>query len=197
MGICSIAGCGRPAAARTWCRPHWKRWKRHGDPTRLVGRRRIPAADRFWPKVDTSAGPNGCWPWQGARDDYGYGFFRLVPGENMRKTHRVAWLLTNGDPGDMIVCHTCDNPPCVNPSHLFIGTNQDNVDDRVAKNRSSRKCPHSGETSPSAKLTSLQVVEIRRRYAAGGISQLALGTEYGVSQTQVGRIVRNVRWQHT
>lgn len=193
---CSIDGCIRPAAARTWCRAHWKHWRRWGDPEHYQTEKpRVPAAERFWPKV-AKGGPDDCWEWTAARDPLGYGFFRMEPDEPMCRAHRAAWTLTHGAISDgLIACHHCDNPPCCNPSHLFLGTNSDNAADRVAKGRSSRKVTHFGETSPKAKLTAAEVGEIRRRYAVGGVVQRELGEEFGVSQTQIGRIVRGVRWK--
>lgn len=196
--VCSIKGCTRKAVARTWCRAHWKHWRRWGDPEHYQTEKpRIPAEDRFWPKV-AKGDPDTCWEWTAARDPLGYGFFRMEPGEPMWRAHRVAWHLTNGAiPDGMLICHRCDNPPCCNPAHMFLGTNADNCADRVAKNRSSRKVTHFGEASPKAKLTAAQVAEIRERYAAGGVTQRELGEEFGVGQTQVGRIVRGVRWAFT
>jgi hypothetical protein len=115
----------------------------------------------------------------------------------MRKAHRIAWILTNGEPSEGAqILHRCDNPPCCNPAHLFPGTHQDNMADRNAKGRTTAGRHHGahGEQSHLAKLTLPDVRAIRRAYAAGGVSQSALGAQYGVSQTQVGRIVRGVRW---
>lgn len=195
--ICSIEDCTRPAVARTWCRAHWKHWRRWGDPEFFqTERAKVPPLDRFMAKVDQSSGPNGCWLWTASRDPLGYGFFRMTPGETMWRAHRAAWTLLVGPiPAGLVVCHHCDNPPCVNPAHLFLGTDADNCADRVAKGRSSRRVSHRGETSPLAKLTEQDVREIRERYARGGIYQRELGVEYGVSQTEVGRIVRGVRWR--
>lgn len=111
--------------------------------------------------------------------------------------HRAGWFLTNGAiPDGALLCHFCDNPPCVNPKHLYIGTNQTNSTDKVLRNRTTKGRPvHHGELS-FHKLTLEQVREIRIRYSAGGESQSKLGKEFGVSQTQVGRIIRGVRWQH-
>lgn len=157
----------------------------------------LPPAERFWPKV-AKGEPDECWLWTAYLEPaWGYGIFRMYPGQQMWKAHRAAWVLERGPiPDGLIVCHHCDNPPCVNPAHLFVGTWQDNVDDRVAKNRSGRTGPGRGEAAPNVTLTEVQVREIRRRYAAGGVSQSALGAEYGVGQTQVGRIVRGTRWAH-
>jgi hypothetical protein len=94
-----------------------------------MGRRNTPAD--FWLRVDSSSA-DGCWEWTGRRVDE-YGQFDIF-GSSW-KAHRFAWMLTNGDPGDLCVCHSCDNPPCCNPAHLFLGTKQDNAMDMVDKGR--------------------------------------------------------------
>lgn len=134
-----------------------------------------------------------------SRDELGYGMFRLVPGETMKKAHRSAWILTNGQPPPgQSVCHKCDNPWCCNPTHLFLGTHQENMRDRDRKGRSTKgRTFHHGEGSGrSAKLTLADVTTIRETYARGGVSQSALGERFGVGQTQIGRIVRGLRWAH-
>lgn len=94
-----------------------------------------PEAERFWAKVDTSAGPDGCWPWQGTKVGGGYGRFRRRSGVRIIAS-RMAHLLTHGHiPDGHDVLHTCDNPPCCNPIHLFSGTARDNALDMVAKGR--------------------------------------------------------------
>lgn len=90
-----------------------------------------PLADRFWSRVEK--GP-ACWEWVGGRNADGYGEVRA--DGRMQKAHRVSWALAHGPiPPGMHVCHTCDNPPCVNPEHLFLGTNRANMRDRQAKGR--------------------------------------------------------------
>jgi len=175
---------------------------------------RGPLADRLWSRVDRR-GPDECWPWQGATNKKGYGALWNGVDKNVG-AHVAAYELTFGPiPDGMDACHTCDNPSCCNPAHIFPGTRRDNMQDCAAKGRNgSQRHPerrprgdqHWARTSPErlargeranagkGVLTVDQVMEIRRIYAAGGISQAALGRKFGVSQTQIGKIVRGERW---
>jgi len=98
-------------------------------------------------------------------------------------------------PTGYLVCHHCDNPSCVRPSHLFVGTPADNTADMVAKGRA-RGASHKGEAHPGRRLTDELVREIRDRYAAGGVTQKALAEDYGVVKSTVGMIVRGETWKH-
>ncbi len=89
----------------------------------------------FWKKVDQNLGDSGCWPWIAGKDQNKYGVSRFTAkGQNkskITKAHRVSWILTYGEiPSDQVVRHKCDNPTCVNPNHLELGTQKDNMDDR-------------------------------------------------------------------
>lgn len=103
----------------------------------------IPASaiERFWPKVDRSGGPEACWPWVGTKNSAGYGRFCVSARRHPRRpprvmAHRVAYRLCVGEiPAGLFVCHACDNPPCCNPAHLWLGTNADNTADRDEKGR--------------------------------------------------------------
>jgi hypothetical protein len=132
-----------------------------------------------------------CWPWRGTYFSDGYGRIRN------HHAHRVMWSLVHGyEPSpDLLVRHTCDNPPCVNPRHLVLGTSLDNNRDMVSRGRGRYPGYRGrGEANGNARLTQDQVAEIRRRYAAGGVRQVDLAAEFGVSQPMIGYIVRGEHW---
>lgn len=131
--------------------------------------------------------PSGCWEWNGALDDNGYGQMAVNRGRPW-KSYRIAYEAWVKVPEENVdICHTCDNPPCINPDHLFEGTRQANVDDMIAKRRNAN-----GERA-GHKVTDAQVDLIRSEYAVGGVSQRSLGAKYGISQAQVSNIVRRTR----
>ena len=136
---CSIEGCTAPAYNRRgWCSKHYQRWRKTGDPlTTRSGRTRDEWQDHvanFWRMVDVGE-PDECWPWTGGGDRYG----KIKVRRMSVSAHRFAWQVANGPiPDGMSVLHTCDNPPCCNPSHLFLGTNSDNMRDMVTKGRRPR-----------------------------------------------------------
>ena len=142
--------------------------------------------ERFESKFTKS---DGCWEWAAHKDRDGYGQFKIA--ERTQKAHRVAYQLYVGEiPAGLCVCHRCDNPGCVNPSHLFLGTQADNTHDRENKGRGKDQC---GEKNGSSKLTEKQVIEIRARHSEG-IAQVALAKELGVSQATISLIVRDHTW---
>jgi hypothetical protein len=141
--------------------------------------------EAFWQKVDRSGGDNACWLWTGStfRNKYG----RLRWCGHIRKAHRVSYLIAHGElPDDLCVLHSCDNPQCVNPAHLSLGTPLDNASDRVAKGRSGKTY---GPRYDLRRLSEAQYAEIRRRYNEGGVSQQALAAEFGVGQMTISRAV--------
>jgi hypothetical protein len=151
-----------------------------------------PMEERFWRMVDKST-PDSCWEWMGNRHYKGYGEFTLPSGSYQQKTkaHRMAWELSTGiNPGGSMVCHTCDNPPCCNPSHLFLGNAKTNKDDAVNKHR---HCY--GEKSPKSKLTESQVIEIRELDKTN-LTRLKIAARFGISGRQVTSICRHESWAH-
>lgn len=130
---------------------------------------------------------DACWFWRGALDKGGYGQFKY--GGVYKRAHRVAYALAYGEPGKLWVLHRCDNPACVNPKHLFLGTPQDNSADMVAKGRAAKQ---QGEGHGARILGDDQVREI---YAASGF-YADIGARYGVSAATVGNIKQRRRWVH-
>jgi hypothetical protein len=149
--------------------------------------------ERFDRKVDRSG---ECWVWTGAHDSFGHG--RLTRNYVNVGAHRVAWERSNGPiPEGMCVLHRCDNPPCVRPDHLFLGTKRDNSRDMIAKGRGRGQFrDNAGEKHPRAKLTNAAVIEIRARYAVGGVTQDQLAAEFGVSQRAVLFVLQGKHWRN-
>lgn len=154
-----------------------------------------PLSERFWSKVDVR-GDDECWHWKAAprRKDQGYGAF-WMDGRH-HPSSKVAWLLTNGDvPDGMEVCHQCDNPPCCNPKHLFLGTRQENNDDKVSKSRHAY-----GARNGNARLTPEQVQFIRS-HKPPGVKRLAngitgaLAEQFGVTKQYISEILGNKSWR--
>ena len=167
--------------------------------------------EQFWASVDKSGGADACWNWKQATT---YGEYYL--GTHKERTHRLAYNLSSGEdiPPGMEVCHTCDNPACCNPAHLFIGTHRDNMIDLAQKGRTGRtngRKPglasepkttkrksgiRNGSRNGQSKLTEDDVRAIRAVYATGEISQRRLAKQYGVHPSLIGFIVRREYWQH-
>jgi hypothetical protein len=151
---------------------------------------------RLWTKV-SKGGPDECWEWTAAQTGEGYGRFKL--NGRLHSPHRLIYELEHGPIGDgMMICHTCDNPSCCNPSHLFKGTRADNMRDAYQKGRVRLGFDRSeqiGSAHPSARLTETQVKEIRALHA-DSLEQREIAKQYGVSDTTVSRIVRRITWTH-
>ena len=144
--------------------------------------------NRFWSKVRKT---NSCWLWTAATDDGGYGRF-LFEGKN-RHAHIVAWILTYGSvPEGNVVMHTCDVPYCVNPEHLQLGTQLDNIQDRVNKGRCFKpEC----ELNSQAKLSQKQVDAIRDEYNTIKCTKRFLARKYNMSDSAVGRLLNGYTWR--
>ncbi len=148
-----------------------------------------PLEQRFSEMITKGATPDDCWSWAGTKTD-GYGMIRSGRGGRMVLAHRVSYQLSRGPiPDGICVLHKCDNPPCTNPEHLFLGTRADNNADKAAKGRWRGGCLL-GEANPAAKLTWGQVAEIR----ASGLSQSSIAKTYGVDQKTISLIKRGITW---
>jgi len=137
--------------------------------------------DRFWSRVEKT---DGCWLWRWSLNKLGYGVIG-VRGRAVR-AHRLSWELANGPiPDGKVICHHCDNPRCVRPDHLFVGSHADNVADKVAKGR----CPR-GENAGPAKLTGAQAAEIRAARDAGE-SYASIAARFGVGLSATWKVAMN------
>lgn len=145
---------------------------------------------RFWEKVDKSS-PDGCWNWTASVAGKGYGQIKLPRTRRQAYAHRLSFELHFGEiPSGMLVCHKCDNPKCVRPDHLFLGTTEDNLSDMASKDRHLY-----GERNSEHRLVEKDVHRIFD-LAASGWSQQRIAKNVGVGQPQVGRILRGLRWKH-
>ena len=160
-------------------------WMDKYDIDTRTGYWRKPFEERFWDKVD-KGDPDECWEWQAKRTWYGYG--HVKKDGMMQNAHRVALELEEGDIGDLHACHTCDNPPCVNPNHLYAGTRSDNVND--SWERGDRDV--SGENNPNANLTWEDVRDIRARRDSATAPELA--EEYGTKPNNIYNIWSGESW---
>lgn len=157
------------------------------------------ALQRRWPKTATERflsyaepEPNsGCWLWMAARGGFGLRHGKFFFHGREIGAHRAAWLLFKGEiPHGMCVLHKCDMEWCVNPAHLFLGTQTENLRDMVAKGRSLR-----GERQPMARLTNEQVLDIRAK-ATSGLPAKVLAIQYSIARRTAERIIARARWRH-
>ncbi len=199
--ICSVENCEKEARARGWCVNHWRKWKAYGDP---LGSAPIKnTIEKFWSLLDKSGGPDTCWPWMGPRLASEYGTFGFMGHKWL--VHRLSAHLSGMAIEGRVVCHSCDNPICGNPAHLWVGSQKDNMQDARNKNRLPtgdnhyfRKTPNKrpyGERNGQSTLTESDVVEMRRLHAAG-VTQRTISAQFGICNQQVSRIINRLRWAH-
>ncbi len=156
--------------------------------------KRIPLEERFWAKVEKRASSE-CWVWRGYRLPKGYGTIGLAGHRGSKiLTHRLAYALVNGPiPEYICVLHSCDNPPCVNPAHLFLGTQKVNVDDMIAKGRQRHA---RGASNGRPKLNECDVRNIRIEFAKGDVTQASLAYFFGVTPSVISRVIGRQKWVH-
>jgi len=232
---CLVDGCNREVAAVGLCLCHYQRMRKHGTlqlehpigeknghwnshppgsrPTGTPTRSLEQFRKHFWSCVSIGE-PNECWLWLRALDDQGYGTlsWRYLSQQPI-STHRVAWFLTHGELPSLLVMHSCDTPPCVNPKHLSLGTHLDNARDKIAKGRA-RQGHLCGDNHPwrqhpelvprgtahgMCKLSEAQVIEIisilnSTEYRPGFDEKLAKC--YGVTKYVVYSIRKCIKWKH-
>ncbi len=142
-------------------------------------------------------GPMECWIWKGCMDQHGRGRYYMKITRKMTFASRAAWWISTGapPPKELLVCHHCDNPPCVNPRHLFVGTGADNVRDMMRKGRARFNPFLPGAEHPSAKLTESDIPKIIKAYRDGE-KQRPIARRFGVSQNTISKVVRGATWAH-
>jgi len=170
---------------------------------KTITRPRKSVSERFWGRVDKSGGPEACWIWTGytsRRPGHNYGTLQLPDGPAL--AHRLSYELHHGAiPAGKCVLHTCDNPPCVNPAHLWLGTLGDNNRDRARKGRNGDggighpEARPRGERHHMTFLTEADVLVIRQEDAAG-VPHRLLASRYQTSMQTIWRICRRVTWAH-
>jgi hypothetical protein len=198
MKSCIVTGCTNKYRSIGLCSSHWKVFKKYGSATPVcfcgelshtnAGNRggtllckTHALLERFWENVDVK-GEEDCWLWNGSKTAAGYGV--IYWSSDNTYAHRISIELDGRViPARFHACHTCDNPPCVNPKHLFVGSPRDNMLDKVAKNRHTY-----GETHPAAKLTDKEVEQIRGLFK-DGVWQTDLAKTFNVHQSHISRIV--------
>lgn len=196
MRTCNKCGSAKPDKefynARTYCKECVNQRKRSVRTGAVTVQHRTTIADRL--KIRASSNESGCWVWPGKKTKGGYGWIRITKLGKSRwvLAHRAAAMAFMGFDlaSKEFVCHRCDNPACVNPEHLFIGTPKDNSADSYSKGRWPR-----GETSKRSKLTESMIVEAKRLRSCG-MSWRGLGKLFPVSCQTIRRAVKGITWKH-
>jgi hypothetical protein len=138
-------------------------------------------AQYFWQRVEKT---DHCWNWSGSVSYWGYGVLNIPGHKWLKRAHRVSWEMENGEiPPGLIICHTCDNPLCVKPAHLFLGTNKQNTQDMLSKNR---------QKKPFLSHTDSDLLEMKRLFDLGK-TLIEVGAIYGISQSQACRIRQHMK----
>lgn len=193
MEICGCKGCDLPVVALGMCNKHWQRNRKYGTPfavkTRTWEMRGLAAPERFGKQVKFT---DNCWEWAGPTDKDGYGIFRgEFEGVAYQRAHRYSWALHNKQniPKGILACHKCDNPRCVNPDHIFLGTGADNMRDKIEKGRQRAPKGAAAYHSILSEAQAQAVLADPRAYAV-------IAADYGVKASTIGSIKARVSWTH-
>jgi hypothetical protein len=182
---CSVDSCTKKYYGKGYCEKHYQRVRKTGSPEDKTGHH-VVLVDKFFKRVEKT---EYCWNWTGPKRK-GYGHV-WVNGKTVR-AHRASWMLVNGEiPDGLFVLHKCDNPSCVNPDHLYLGTHTDNMKDKVERDR----CAHldrRGELGGRSVLTNEIVLSIR----ADSRINKDVAEHYGVDRSTISDIRRRKSWKH-
>lgn len=190
--VCSVEACDRKQHARGWCHKHYCRVLRYGSPDGGFFTR--DPIERFWRNVEKGA-EDECWLWTGLATEDGYG--RISVDGAYMGAHRFSYELhREAIPVGKQACHSCDNPPCVNPAHLWLGTQAENMRDMARKGRANLTPAMVGEKHTNAKLNRDEVIAIRRLKREKGLTHAELANMYGVCFQLISKIVLRKAWTH-
>lgn len=178
MRICKINNCNKKHKARGYCNKHCTQLYKTGSPFHAVKKTTV---ERITEKIKVHE--NGCWIWTGAKLPEGYGII-YVDGRHINVTRVIMQIACDIEIGNDLVLHKCDNPPCVNPSHLFLGNYKDNAIDMMKKGRCGVN-----------KLTDDEVLEIRELYPKGQYMK-DIANMYNVDISTISLIINRKRWAH-
>jgi uncharacterized protein YerC len=190
--VCCIKGCDIRVYGLGMCKGHYDRTKKYGSPvghpTMAARVYRKSAPERFWDRVYKT---ESCWIWEGTKDRDGYGrYHAMVNGKLIKRAHRFAYATEKGPiPPYALVCHACDNPPCVNPDHLYLGDPATNMADR--KERGHYRQP-SGALVSNAILSDEKAREILKDPRPYRL----IARDYGVTASSVGKVKNRLSWKH-
>lgn len=186
MSVCSIAECDKISVGRGWCHKHYKRWQQHGDPEKVLNKRihGMTVAERILTAIDIDKS-TGCWNWTGSISK-ATGRGRLKVNRKTTVAYRASYSqFVDVIPDGISVCHKCDNPLCVNPEHLFLGTCKDNMQDCVTKGRNAKHERHN-----KAKLNWVKVNDIRTK----DLTAKEYASKYNVHWSTIYCIWSNKIW---
>lgn len=190
MAYCCVDCCINLVYAKGLCEKHYQRNRKFGNPLGGI-KNQGPVEERFWRFVEKS---DGCWLWIGNKSKAGYG--RISVGTKSLgyvQSHRLSWEIHNKKsiPNGLVVMHKCDNPSCVNPDHLSVGTYKENTQDMISKGRKRTVAPV-GEANGKSLLTAEQAKEIKE----STLSMAALARKFGVSPSCVRGVKIGRTWKH-
>lgn len=183
---CSVKGCERDFYGRSFCKYHYQKERNNGGLKPLP---KIDPISHFWLRVHTTADDTECWLWKGCTNGRGYGQYRV--NGKCWATHRYAWTVSYGRIADgLCILHKCDNPPCCNPKHLALGTQQENMQDKQIKGRQLF-----GKHVNVAKLDDVMALQIFQRLDSGeSPHQIAKTTP--ICASTIYSMKKGVTWQH-
>ena len=186
---CKVNGCNGEEYRRGYCTKHYQRTRKHGSPITDSGLyKEMSTRERLLLKMYVSP-DSGCWEWEGYTNRYGYGVFSI---DNYPKPAHIASYesFVGSIPEGLCVCHKCDNRSCINPTHLFLATSEENNADRDSKGRVLK-----GEDSGTAILTESEVVKIKKLLKKGELTNAEIGRKFGVTSWAISRIKCGKNWK--